>query len=136
MQEKGEEKQHLEKLREKNCKRKKGGGGYCQECLFLSEGNVLCHTVAQRRSCSLPAGPSGTQAPHRPCSSSCLPLVRPGSGTGTNSRDSLKGANGSTEETLCLGNLGGMPPQGHLISGASPHLCLLIPMESEDTVPF
>ena len=66
MEEKGGEKQHLEKLREKKSKRKKGGGRFCQECLFLNEGNVLCHSVAQGRSCSLLVGPSGTQAPRRP----------------------------------------------------------------------
>lgn len=126
MEEKGRETQHLEKLREQKSKTKKGGGGYCQECLFLNERDVLCQRVTQSRSRSLLVGPFGTQAPQRPWSSSFFPLIRPDSVTGTNSRDSLKSANSSTEEPLCSGNLGGMPLQGHLISVVSLQLCLLI----------
>lgn len=122
----GREKQHLEKSREKNSARKKGGGGHCWGCLFLNERNAPCHRTAQSRTCSLLVGPYGTQAPQRPWSSSFFPLIRSDSVAGTNSQGGLKGAKSSTEELLCLENLGGMPLQGHLISVASPLLFLLI----------
>lgn len=46
MEEKGEETEHLEKLREKNSRRKRGGTEYCWECLFLNERKVLGPRVA------------------------------------------------------------------------------------------
>lgn len=83
MEEKGGKTQHLEKLREKNSKRKRGGAKYCWECLFLNERNVLGLRVAQTRSHSLPVGRFGAQAPHRPWGSSFFSLVRPSSVAGT-----------------------------------------------------
>lgn len=72
--------------------------GNHEEWLYLVERHVLCHSGSKVELLQTGGSLWGSLA----LEFQFFPLIEPGSATGSSSQDSLKCANGSTEESLCV----------------------------------